>query len=69
VPATVRYTLLEEGGTVKQLGLLNWEVLYVRYKDPSGELLEVDVTEPSLEEEDESPQGTQSDSKGKGKAP
>ena len=33
---TVRYTLLEEGKTVKQLGLSNWEALYVRYKDASG---------------------------------
>ncbi|KAF8338824.1 uncharacterized protein EI90DRAFT_3039284 [Cantharellus anzutake] len=36
VPPTVRYVPLEDDKTVKQLGLSNWEVLYVRYKDESG---------------------------------
>jgi len=66
--APAKYTLLEDG-TIKQLGLNNWEILYVRYKDASGELLEVDVTEPSLEEEEDIIQGSQLDAKGKGRAP
>ncbi|KDQ15429.1 hypothetical protein BOTBODRAFT_173915 [Botryobasidium botryosum FD-172 SS1] len=59
------YTLLEgDKKTVKEMGLANWEILYLRFRDADGELMPVQVTLPSLlgDDEDEEPV---SSSKGK----
>lgn len=95
--STEEYVLLDDSKTMKQQGLLNWSVVYIRFRDDSGmfsqysrtltvalhgfqfvipsypgTLLDVNVQEPSLdddEEDEEAPsQKPPADPKGKGRA-
>ncbi|KAF5369598.1 hypothetical protein D9757_010471 [Collybiopsis confluens] len=70
-----------ESMTVKDLGLANWEVLYVQYKDDQGQPLPIIAKDPPLDEEEDgssmppppppaiesSPPSSPSKGKGKGK--
>jgi len=50
---TTKYVMLEGGSnTVRQQGLVNWQVLYLRIR-VDGRLQDVEVTEPRLDDEDE----------------
>jgi len=52
---TVQYEVLEGSQTVKDT-LTNWEVLFFQFRDQSGNLLPVKVTQPSLlDDDDEEP--------------
>ncbi|KAG1752467.1 uncharacterized protein EDB91DRAFT_1102776 [Suillus paluster] len=61
----VTYEVLEADKTIRGL-LVNWEVLYFQFRDQDGNLMPVEVSQPSLvdDEEEEVPA-----SKGKRKAP
>ncbi|KAN0097222.1 hypothetical protein V8E55_001668 [Tylopilus felleus] len=53
--APVPYEPLNESAPIKGL-LSNWEMLYVQFRDEDGNLLPVEVSQPSLlDEEDEEP--------------
>jgi len=72
---TLQYEVLERSQTVKDT-LTNWEVLFLQFRDRSGKLLPVEVTQPSLlDEDDEEPprnrpaQEPMPVNKGKRKAP
>jgi len=63
------YELLDVSGRVKD-NLVNWDSVYIRFRDESGELHPVDVEVPVLVEDDEEEQvPAASSSKGKRKAP
>ncbi|KAA1466613.1 hypothetical protein DENSPDRAFT_831474 [Dentipellis sp. KUC8613] len=75
---TGKYQQLDDDQLLKDVAS-NWEVLFVQFKDPSGSILPVTVSIPSLtddgEEEPEADNGmdvdvpTETDRKGKRKAP
>ncbi|KAI0321958.1 hypothetical protein OF83DRAFT_106763 [Amylostereum chailletii] len=48
-----QYDLLDDEQVLKDV-VSNWEILFVRFKDISGELLPVEVTIPSLEDDQDS---------------
>ncbi|KZP21548.1 hypothetical protein FIBSPDRAFT_503321 [Athelia psychrophila] len=71
------YEVLRESATVAET-CANWEVLFLQFRDASGKLMPVQVTQPSLfdEEEEEAPRtrgmpasDAPSGNKGKRKAP
>ncbi|KAJ3777357.1 hypothetical protein EV361DRAFT_896470 [Lentinula raphanica] len=53
-----KYDVLDEmESTIKDLGLINWEVLYVQFKDGKERPLEIVATDPPIDDdEDEEPQ-------------
>ncbi|KAG0703913.1 hypothetical protein DFH29DRAFT_914671 [Suillus ampliporus] len=61
----VTYEVLEPDKTIRGL-LMNWELLYFQFRDEDGNLMPVEVSQPSLvdDEEEEAPVN-----KGKRKAP
>jgi len=73
-----QYEILRESATVAET-VTNWEILFLQFKDASGKLIPVEVTQPSLlgdDEEEEVPRtrampsnDAPSGSKGKRKAP
>jgi len=66
---TGNYELLDhESGTVKD-HLMNWDSVYIRFRDDSGELQPVEVEVPVLVEDDEEEPVPVASSKGKRKAP
>jgi len=65
---TGKYELLDANKDVKS-SVVNWESLFVQFKDSTGKLLPVKVSLPSLLEDDEEEQEqTPSTRKGKRKA-
>jgi len=76
---TVEYEVLDESRKIKDALTKGWEVLFLQFRDSSGNLLPVDVTQPSLLDEEEEPPRTRpmpvpslgetSTNKGKRKAP
>lgn len=72
-----RYVELDGVKTMKEQRIGAWSVLYLRFRDESGTLLDVNVTEPNIDDDEEpgsQPQSqsqqsqSQSQSKGKGRA-
>ncbi|KAF7971723.1 hypothetical protein HWV62_20093 [Athelia sp. TMB] len=73
-----QYEVLQESATIAGT-VTNWEVLFIQFKDASGKLMPVEVTQPSLlgdDDEEEVPRtraipanDVPSGSKGKRKAP
>jgi len=53
---TVQYELLEGSQTMKDTFTTGWEVLFLQFRDSSGNLLPVEVTQPTIFDEDEEPQ-------------
>ncbi|TRM67497.1 hypothetical protein BD626DRAFT_478976 [Schizophyllum amplum] len=48
------YETIPDGSkTLKDLNLPGWAVLYIRFKDPNGDLLPLQFTRPSLDDEEE----------------
>ncbi|KAI0775393.1 hypothetical protein BC629DRAFT_1595032 [Irpex lacteus] len=65
---TGEYDLLSNKDTVKQ-SLMNWETLFIRFRDDNGNLLPVKVALPSIADvEEEEPAPAPAPSKGKRKA-
>ncbi|KAF5371315.1 hypothetical protein D9758_004204 [Tetrapyrgos nigripes] len=48
-----RYELLDEGKELKESKISNWEVLYIQFKDESGNLAPITVTEPSIDDDED----------------
>jgi len=72
---TGQYEVLK--GVVKDAGLVNWEALFLQFRDEDGNVLPIESIQPSLYEEDEAPSAPSAPSldtspganKGKRKAP
>ncbi|KAJ4479053.1 hypothetical protein J3R30DRAFT_3702083 [Lentinula aciculospora] len=48
------YDLLEEPeSTIKQIKLVNWEVLYIQFKNVEGQPLEIIATDPPIDDEED----------------
>jgi len=66
---TGNYQVLDASGKTKD-HLVNWDSVYIRFRDESGDLQPVEVEVPVLVEDDEEEQApVASSSKGKRKAP
>ncbi|KAI0082526.1 hypothetical protein K474DRAFT_1655316 [Panus rudis PR-1116 ss-1] len=64
---TGKYSVLDENSTVKS-SLVNWESVFVQFKDEEGALLPIKVSIPSLDDEEEEEVRPTAQSKGKRKA-
>ncbi|KAF8311168.1 hypothetical protein DL93DRAFT_2083611 [Clavulina sp. PMI_390] len=63
-----QYQVLDPGKGIKDHKITNWTSLYIRFRDENGNLQEMDVTEPKIDDDEEPQSQSQSTVKGKGKA-
>ncbi|KAK7470118.1 hypothetical protein VKT23_001559 [Stygiomarasmius scandens] len=47
------YERLDNDRELRESKISNWEVLYLQFRDESGKLLPVDVTEPSIDDDED----------------